>query len=101
VGASNQKPADRGSTLLDQATSAAPAQIKIVQRAVVALLNAIYGEDFLGFSLDALCVGIHGKKSAMADPFPGAPDRRPAHHPPDPEMAELTVECHKQTHVCM
>jgi len=47
---------------------------KIVQRAVVALLNAIYEEDFLGFSygfrpergahdaLDALCVGIHGKK---------------------------------------
>ena len=43
---------------------------KIVQRAVVALLNAIYEEDFLGFSygfrpgrgthdaLDALCVGI-------------------------------------------
>jgi RNA-directed DNA polymerase len=47
---------------------------KIVQRAVVALLNAIYEEDFLGFSygfrpergthdaLDALCVGIHSKK---------------------------------------
>jgi retron-type reverse transcriptase len=43
---------------------------KIVQRAVVALLNAIYEEDFLGFrpgrgahdALDALCVGIHGKK---------------------------------------
>ena len=47
---------------------------KIVQRAVVALLNAIYEEDFLGFSygfrpgrgahdaLDALSVGIHGKK---------------------------------------
>ena len=47
---------------------------KIVQRAVVALLNAIYEEDFLGFSygfrpgrgahgaLDALCVGIYGKK---------------------------------------
>ena len=43
---------------------------KIVQRAVVTLLNAIYEEDFLGFScrcrpgrgthnaLDALCVGI-------------------------------------------
>ena len=24
----------------------------------------------------------------MAGPLPGAPDRRPAHHPPDPEMAE-------------
>jgi RNA-directed DNA polymerase len=47
---------------------------KIVQRAVVVLLNAIYEEDFLGFSygfrpgrgahdaLDALCVGIHGRK---------------------------------------
>src|SRR5919197_2412825 len=47
---------------------------KIVQRAVGALLNAIYEEDFLGFSygfrpgrgthdaLDALCVGIHSRK---------------------------------------
>jgi retron-type reverse transcriptase len=47
---------------------------KIVQRAVVALLNAIYEEDFLGFSygfrpgrgahdaLDALVVGITGRK---------------------------------------
>jgi group II intron reverse transcriptase/maturase len=47
---------------------------KIVQRAVVAELNAIYEEDFLGVSygfrpgrgthdaLDALCVGIHSKK---------------------------------------
>src|SRR6202165_2323527 len=47
---------------------------KIVPRAVVALLNAIYEEDFLGVSygfrpgrgthdaLDALCVGIHSKK---------------------------------------
>ena len=47
---------------------------KIVQRAVVALLNAIYEEDFLGFSygfrpgrgahdaLDALCVGISGRR---------------------------------------
>jgi RNA-directed DNA polymerase len=47
---------------------------KIVQRAVVVLLNAIYEEDFLGFSygfrpgrgthdaLDALCVGIGSKK---------------------------------------
>jgi RNA-directed DNA polymerase len=47
---------------------------KIVQRAVVAQLNAIYEEDFLGISygfrpgrgthdaLDALCVGIHSKK---------------------------------------
>ena len=90
---------------------------KIVQRAVVALLNAIYEEDFLGISygfrpgrgthdaLDALCVGIHSKKVSfildadirsffdeiepgMADPLPGASDRRPAHHPPDPEMAQ-------------
>jgi RNA-directed DNA polymerase len=47
---------------------------KIVQRAAAALLNAIYEEDFLGFSygfrpgrgthdaLDALCVGIVSKK---------------------------------------
>ncbi len=47
---------------------------KIVQRAVVALLNAIYEEDFLGMSygfrpgrgthdaLDALCVGIDSRK---------------------------------------
>src|SRR5215510_9135325 len=47
---------------------------KIVQRAVVTLLNAIYEENFLGFSygfrpgrgthdaLDALCVGIHSRK---------------------------------------
>jgi RNA-directed DNA polymerase len=53
---------------------------KIVQRAVVALLNAIYEEDFLGFSygfrpgrgthdaLDALCVGVHsGKVSYILD----------------------------------
>jgi RNA-directed DNA polymerase len=47
---------------------------KIVQRAVVALLNVIYEEEFLGFSygfrprrgahdaLDALCVGIDSRK---------------------------------------
>src|SRR5215469_426905 len=47
---------------------------KIVQRAVAAVLSAIYEEDFLGFSygfrpgrgahdaMDALCVGIHSKK---------------------------------------
>jgi RNA-directed DNA polymerase len=47
---------------------------KVVQRAVVALLNAIYEEDFLGVSygfrpkrgshdaLDALCVGIDSRK---------------------------------------
>jgi retron-type reverse transcriptase len=47
---------------------------KIVQRAAAVLLNAIYEVDFLGFSygfrpgrgahdaMDALCVGIHGKK---------------------------------------
>src|SRR6202790_439657 len=53
---------------------------KIVQRAVVALLNAIYEEDFLGVSygfrpgrgthnaLDALCVGVHsGKVSWILD----------------------------------
>jgi hypothetical protein len=89
---------------------------KIVQRATVTVLNAIYEEDFLGFSygfrpgrgahdaLDALAVGItstkvghildadirsfrHGEPG-MAPPFPEPPDRRPAHPPPDPEMAE-------------
>ena len=47
---------------------------KIVQRAVVEVLNAIYEEDFLGFSygfrpgrkphdaLDALAVGIYGRR---------------------------------------
>ena len=47
---------------------------KIVQRATAAVLNAIYEEDFLGFSygfrpgrgahdaMDALCVGINSKK---------------------------------------
>ena len=65
MGASNQKPADRGSTLLDQATSAAPAQIKIVQRAVVALLNAIYGEDFLGFSYGFRPVAARWMRSVL------------------------------------
>jgi group II intron reverse transcriptase/maturase len=49
-------------------------EVKIVQRATVAVLNAIYEEDFLGFSygfrpgrgthdaLDALCVGIPSRK---------------------------------------
>jgi len=50
---------------------------KIVQRATVAALNAIYEEDFLGFSygfrpgrsthhaLDALVVGIEGMKGEL------------------------------------
>src|SRR6476660_4597784 len=49
---------------------------KIVQRAMAALLNAIYEEEFLGISygfrpgrgthdaLDALCVGIHSRKGS-------------------------------------
>ena len=90
---------------------------KIVQRATVAVLNAIYEEDFLGFSygfrpkrsqhdaLDALIVGITSTKvnyildadirsffdevsQQWLDPLPEASDRRPAHHPPDPEMAQ-------------
>jgi RNA-directed DNA polymerase len=90
---------------------------KIVQRATAALLNAIYEEDFLGFSygfrpgrgthdaLNALCVAIERKKvnwildadnpivlrrnqPGMVDSFPGTSDRRPAHHPADPEMAQ-------------
>src|SRR3954465_4440234 len=94
---------------------------KIVQRATAAVLNAIYEEDFLGFSYgfrpgrgahDALAVGITSTKVShilhqgephlgrrhpvvfrrgepgMAPPFPEPADRRPAHPPPDPEMAE-------------
>src|SRR6516164_1914411 len=90
---------------------------KIVQRAVTALLNAIYEEDFLGFSygfrpgrgahdaMDALCVGIHSKKvSWILDAdirsffdeisqerlirLLKGPDWRSTHHPPDPEVAE-------------
>jgi RNA-directed DNA polymerase len=89
---------------------------KIVQRATVAVLNAIYEEDFLGFSygfrpgrgahdaMDALCVGISSRKvnfildadirsfrhgePGMAHPLHRAPDRRQAHHPPDPQMAQ-------------
>src|SRR4051794_16055179 len=57
-----------------RALAVAALEDKIVQRAVVALLNAIYEEDFLGVSygfrpgrgthdaLDALCVGIHSRK---------------------------------------
>jgi hypothetical protein len=88
---------------------------KIIQRATVAVLNAIYEEDFLGFSygfrpgrgahdaLDALAVGIGSRKvnsgrryplvlrhgePGVADPLRGASGRRQAHHPPDPEMAQ-------------
>ena len=51
-----------------------PWKSKLVQRATAAILNAIYEEDFLGFSygfrpgrgahdaLDALCVGITSRK---------------------------------------
>ena len=83
-----------------------------------ALLNAIYEEDFLGFSygfrpgrgthdaLDALCVGICQQESELhtGRRHPVASSMRvshdwlirfvehrigdPAHHPPDPEMAE-------------
>ena len=90
---------------------------KIVQRAVVAVLNAIYEEDFLGFSygfrpgrsqhdaLDALSVAImrypgeldsrrrHPRllrlgQPGMAGPVPGAPDRRRARHPPCAQVAQ-------------
>lgn len=89
---------------------------KIVQRAVSAVLSAIYEEEFLGFSygfrpgrsqhdaLDALIVGITSRKvnfvldadirsfftevsPGMGRPLPGAPDRRQAYHPARPEMA--------------
>jgi hypothetical protein len=91
--------------------------LKIVQKAVLAVLNSIYEEDFLGFSygfrpkrgqhdaLDALDVGIAARRvnfildadirsfvrhrqPDMADQVPGASDRRQAHPPPDPEMAQ-------------
>ena len=90
---------------------------KIVQRATGAVLNAINEEDFLGFSygfrpgrgthdaLDALIVGIESTKvnwildadiRSFFDEisqewlvrFLGTSDRRPTHHPPDPEMAQ-------------
>ena len=90
---------------------------KIVQRAVVEVLNAIYEQDFLGFSygfrprrsphqaLDALTVGHRDEKRElgarrghsgllryaeprMARPLPRAPCRGPARHAPHPAMAE-------------
>jgi retron-type reverse transcriptase len=90
---------------------------KIVQKAVLAVLNAIYENDFLGISygfrtgrsqhdaLDALIVGITSKKvsyifdadirsffrfgqSGMACSFHRAPDQGPAHDSPDPKMAQ-------------
>ena len=90
---------------------------KIVQRAAVAVLNAIYEADFLAFSygfrpgrsahdaMDALVVAIESKKvnfildadirsffdtvsqERLVRLLEDA-DRRPAHDPPDPEMAE-------------
>ena len=90
---------------------------KIVQRATATVLNAVYEEDFLGFSygfrpgrgahdaMDALSGGDHGPEGeldtrrrhrevlrqcepGMAHPFRRTSDRRQAHSPPDPEMAE-------------
>ena len=84
------------------------------------VLNAIYEEDFLGFSygfrpgrgphdaLDALAVGIDqpegeldtGRRHpvvlrlgqpGMARPLRGTPDRRQAHHPPDPKWLKAGV----------
>jgi retron-type reverse transcriptase len=80
------------------------------------VLNAIYEEDFLGFSygfrpergthdaLDALCVAINSKKvnyildadirsffdsvSQTWLTFRKTSDRRPAHHPPNSQMAQ-------------
>src|SRR5271156_1981268 len=88
---------------------------KIVQRAVVDVLNAIYEEDFLGFSygfrpgrgahdaLDALSAAIYARgelhcrrrhcevlrlgEQRMARPVPRTSHRRQARSPPDPEMA--------------
>jgi RNA-directed DNA polymerase len=90
---------------------------KIVQQAVVTILNQIYEEDFLGFSygfrrgrsqhqaLDALWVGIMRKKvnwildadirgffrsfiARMAGQVHRAPHRRPKDTSPDSEMVE-------------
>ena len=89
---------------------------KIVQQAVVTVLSAIYEEDFLGFSygfrpgrgqhdaLDALTVGnqepegeldrgcrhsliLRRNRSRVDAPVSRAPDRRPADHSLDPQMA--------------
>ena len=90
---------------------------KILQRAVVEVLNAIYEEDFLGFSygfrpgrrphdaLDALAVAIdaqegelgarrghprllHPARSGLAGAVPRAPDRGQEGPAADPEMAQ-------------
>ena len=84
---------------------------------MVTVLNAIYEEDFLGFSygfrpgrsqhdaLDALAVAISDTpvnwildadirellrlgQPGMVGPIPGAPDRRRARHPPCAQMAQ-------------
>ena len=97
-----------------------PWRTRSSRRATAAVLNAIYEEDFLGFSygfrpgrgqhdaLDALVrrdqqqegelhtgrrhpVVLRRGQPGMAGPLPGASDRRPAHHPPDPEMAKAGV----------
>src|SRR5271156_2190470 len=82
---------------------------KIVQGACAIVLNAIYEEDFLGFShgfrpgrgphdaLDALSVAITSRQGnhildaalrqrqpGLAGQLPGTPRRRQAHHPLDP-----------------
>jgi len=90
---------------------------KIVQRAVAEVLNAIYEEDFLGFSygfrpgrsqhgaLDALAVAIERervnwivdadirgvlrqRRARVADPLHRAPCRRSSDRAADPQMAE-------------
>ena len=90
---------------------------KVLQRAVVEVLNAIYETDFLGFSygfrpgrqphqaLDALAVGIRGGKvnwvldadirdyftsldHVVAAEVPRAPDRGQEGAAPDPEVAQ-------------
>lgn len=84
---------------------------KVVQQAVVTVLNEIFEEDFLGFSygfrpgrrrhdaLDALWVGLQRRRVncvldldvpgfLMADEVYRAPARGAARHSPDPEMAE-------------
>jgi RNA-directed DNA polymerase len=115
-GAYRPQPSRRKADGRERPLAIAALEDKIVQGATVMVLNAIYEEDFLGFSwgfrpergahdaLDALMVGITSRKvnwildgrhpvvlrhgePGLADPFCGTPHRRPAHRPPDPQMA--------------
>ena len=120
-GAYRALPSRRGSsrsrTARQRPLAVAALEDKIVQRAATMVLNAIYEEDFLGFSYGfrpeakpACCAGradrrdrqqegeldtgrrhpvvLQRSQPGMAGPLRRASDRRQAHRPPDPEMAE-------------